>query len=162
MIDANVECGMGIPEPWKLTMDEFDSIVAGGIVYNGVYYTGYGEPISIGGEIDMGFLGRPTNMPYPWKLIEAKNVFSTVNYKYNVSLTVEAANGNTFSVSQANHYSPHGNNHDKYFNEFLANPIGSGPHARIVKKVVKAGHKVPKEVLDDYLKLEVYLKLRKE
>ncbi len=86
---------------------------------DGTYYTNYGEPIKVGDEIKLNFAGGPTGMPRPWKLVEAENVFSSVNGQHNPRITVEAANGKRMTFDNARIYSPSGVRGDEYFSAML-------------------------------------------
>jgi hypothetical protein len=76
-----------------------------GYVKDGVY-TNFDENIKIGDEITMNFSGAPVDFPKPWKLKNAENYFSTVDYKNRVKLTVEASNGKVMVFDDARIYSP--------------------------------------------------------
>ena len=72
----------------------------------GDIYTNFDERIKIGDEITMNFGGVPVNFPKPWKLKNAENYFSTVDYGNRVRLIVEAKNGKIMTFDDARIYSP--------------------------------------------------------
>jgi len=103
-------------QPWEMTREEYkgyftenkDTIKAKkGFVEGDTYVNAPGEKIKIGDGIEMSFAGRPSNMPRPWKLVDAENYYSTVDYGNHVRLTVEAKNGERMVFDNAEVYSPH-------------------------------------------------------
>jgi len=137
-------------KPHELTRKDFEKLYSRGFVYNNVYYTSYGEPVKFGDPIHLEFLGPPNDMPEPWILLDAKNEFSTVNYKYNVTLWVRAANGKESIFNFADHYSPKGKNFELYFKKYINDPLDNAIHKKLVKKALKSGLFVPDNVLKDY------------
>lgn len=87
-------------------LEEKYNLLSGYALENGDYITLHGTLIKKGEGIKLGFTGMPINMPTPWKLVEAKNVFDTVGYKYEVELTVEATNGNRETYDKVAKYAP--------------------------------------------------------
>ncbi|MHA1169251.1 MAG: hypothetical protein ACTSRU_15600, partial [Candidatus Hodarchaeales archaeon] len=84
-----------------------EDIAINGYVENGVYFTIGGESIKIGDYIEISFMGSPDEMPKPWTLVGAKNVFSTVSYNNSVTIIVKASNGKKMTFNDAHQYSPH-------------------------------------------------------
>lgn len=64
------------------------------------------ETIKPGDTVILHFAGCPHDMPHPWIMVSCDNVFSTVNYRYNPSITVKTANGVIRKYNNANIYSP--------------------------------------------------------
>jgi len=113
-----------------------------GYVVEDTYFTGIGEPIKIGEEIDMNFAGGPADMPAPWTLEKADNYFSTVGYSNEVRITVKAANGKEMTFDTASVYSPFGKEHDKYFDRFLKGEVESSqPDGKPDEKVMELSKK---------------------
>jgi len=75
-------------------------------VSNGVYYNNYGDAIPFGSLIHLEFAGAPTNLTRPYQLISAENKFTTVNYRNEVELLIEGANGVRDTFYFARYYSP--------------------------------------------------------
>lgn len=76
------------------------------IVKDNIYYNNYGEPISFGSKIKMGFAGEPVDMIKPFILVSAENVFSTVSYRNEVKIIVSGSNGVKHDFYFARYYNP--------------------------------------------------------
>jgi hypothetical protein len=62
--------------------------------------------IKNGDSVKLHFAGGPNEMPLPWIVVDMRERFSTVNYKYNPVITVKASNGNIMTFERAEWYSP--------------------------------------------------------
>lgn len=94
------------------------------ILDTGTFITDIGEPIHQGDQIIMHFAGRPHNMPEPWIYWRGEMLMGA-DYKMHPCITVQAANKQTMTFSDAEIYTPEGVNHKHYFDKFLADPCGA-------------------------------------
>ena len=79
---------------------------SGKVTPNSGYIDSEGYVINPSDKIILHFAGGPLNMPLPWILVKAEDKFSSVNYAFNPSVTVRAANGVEKTYDFAQHYSP--------------------------------------------------------
>lgn len=65
-----------------------------------------GNIINPGDPIALHFAGGPHDMPQPWTLVKAEDVFTTVSWSMKPQVTVRAADGTERIYSNAEVYSP--------------------------------------------------------
>lgn len=105
---ASQQPATAAPEPQKKysEMTEKERPLTSYADDDGNFVDADGNTIKKGEKIKFHFAGAPHDMPSPWTLIKAENEFSTVNYRYNPSVTVRAANGVERTYDNAHYYSP--------------------------------------------------------
>ncbi len=90
--------------------EESETFVKGGqtpeTIESDHFTSNRGDVIKVGDYVKFNFAGGPSDMPEPWKLEKVEYIFSTVNYKRNLCLTVKARNGKVEVYKFARDYSP--------------------------------------------------------